>query len=158
AYLHSATMVKAGVYLIARLAPAFADLGAWRPLVISVGVATMLLGAWRALSQHDLKLLLAHGTTSQLGFMVVLLGAGTPETSFAGAVLLLAHGAYKATLFMVVGIVDKQTGSRDIRKLDGLRRPLQRTFIVAAVAAASMAGLPPLLGFIGKESAYEALL
>ncbi len=158
AYLHSATMVKAGVYLVARLAPAFALLGGWRELVVGVGVATMLLGGWRALRQHDLKLLLAYGTVSQLGFMMILLGAGVPEATRAGAVLLLAHGAFKAALFMVVGIVDHQAGTRDLRRLSGLGRRMPATFWVAVVAAASMAGLPPLFGFVAKEAAFEAYL
>ena len=159
AYLHSATMVKAGVYLIARLAPAFAgDVGFWRPLVLAVGATTMIVGGYRALRQHDLKLLLAYGTISQLGFMVVLLGVGLEGATFAGAALLLAHGAFKATLFMVVGIVDHQAHTRDLRRLSGLHRTLRPTFLVAVLAAASMAGLPPLLGFISKEAAFESLL
>jgi multicomponent Na+:H+ antiporter subunit A len=156
AYLHSATMVKAGVYLIARLAPAFADVPLWRPLVIGVGLATMLVGGWRALAQRDLKLLLAHGTTSQLGLLVVLFGAGFAQATLAGAALILAHAAFKAALFMVVGIVDHATGTRDITRLDALHRPLRATFVVAAIAAASMAGLPPLFGFIAKEGAFAA--
>ncbi|HTO00762.1 MAG TPA: hydrogen gas-evolving membrane-bound hydrogenase subunit E [Microthrixaceae bacterium] len=158
AYLHSATMVKAGVYLIARFAPAFADYGLWRPVVLSIGFATMLLGGWRALSQTDLKVLLAHGTTSQLGFMVVLFGLGTPGATLAGATLLLAHGMFKAALFMVVGIVDKQARTRDIRRLDRLWGAMPLTVAAGAISAASMAGLPPLLGFIAKEGALESLL
>ncbi|HUH07490.1 MAG TPA: proton-conducting transporter membrane subunit, partial [Egibacteraceae bacterium] len=159
AYLHSATMVKAGVYLIARLGPAMAVSAAlWRPAVVIVGVATMLLGGYRALRQYDLKLLLAFGTISQLGLMVVLLGIGRPEATAAGVLLLLAHGAFKATLFMVTGVIDHQTGTRDVRRLSGLGRRTPVLFAVAAVAAASMAGLPPLLGFVAKESVYEALL
>ncbi|MPY92879.1 MAG: DUF4040 domain-containing protein [Acidimicrobiia bacterium] len=158
AYLHSATMVKAGVYLVARLAPAFLFVGGVRGLVLAVGVVTMLAGGLRALRQHDLKLLLAFGTISQLGFMVVLLGVGTAEATMAGCVLLLAHGAFKAALFMVVGILDHETGTRDVRELPVLGdgwRPLKA---VAIVAAASMAGVPLVLGFIAKESAYAALL
>ncbi|MBW3601501.1 MAG: DUF4040 domain-containing protein [Actinobacteria bacterium] len=158
AYLHSATMVKAGVYLVARLAPAFGAVVFWRPLVVGVGVATMLVGGWRALRQFDLKLLLAFGTVSQLGFMMALLGAGTPEATFAGVVLLLAHGAFKCALFLVVGIVDHEAGTRDLRRLSGLRHALPITFAVAVVAGASMAGLPPLLGFVAKELAYDGLL
>ena len=157
AYLHSATMVKAGIVVIARFAPSFADVGIWRPLVVVVGLTTMVVGGWRALSQHDLKLLLAHGTVSQLGLMVVLFGLGYPAATAAGAVLLLAHALFKATLFMVVGIVDHQAHTRDLRRLDRLHRPLRATFVLAAIGAASMAGLPPLLGFIAKESAYESL-
>jgi multicomponent Na+:H+ antiporter subunit A len=157
AYLHSATMVKAGIYLIARLAPVFAILPFWRPLVIGVGVATMLIGGWRALAQRDAKLLLAHGTTSQLGLLVVLFGAGYEKATLAGVAVLLAHGAFKAALFMVVGIVDHKAGTRDITRLSGLHRPLRPTFVVALVSVASMAGLPPMLGFVAKEGAFEAL-
>jgi len=158
AYLHSATMVKAGVYLVARFGPAFATDPAWRPLVITVGVLTMLVGAYRALRQHDLKLLLAYGTVSQLGFMMVLFGVGTAKATFAGTALLLAHGVFKAALFMVVGIVDHEAHTRDLRRLNRLYRGMPATFAVAAVAAASMAGLPPLLGFISKEAAFEAFV
>jgi multicomponent Na+:H+ antiporter subunit A len=159
AYLHSATMVKAGVYLIARFAPAFAANEAiWRPLVMGVGVATMLVGGIRALRQHDLKLLLAFGTVSQLGFLVVLFGAGRPGLTFAGCSVLLVHGLFKATLFMVVGIVDHEAHSRDVRVLNGLSRQMPLTFAVGLVAVASMAGLPPLAGFLAKEAALEYLL
>jgi multicomponent Na+:H+ antiporter subunit A len=158
AYLHSATMVKAGIYLIARMAPAFAEVPVWRPLVVTVGVVTMLIGGYRALRQHDLKLLLAFGTISQLGFMVALFGAGTPETVFAGTALLLTHGMFKAALFMIVGIVDHEAHTRDLRRLDGLYRLMPVTFAAAVLASASMAGLPPLLGFIAKEAAFEALV
>ena len=159
AYLHSATMVKAGVYLIARLAPAFAVAVAfWRPLVVGVGLVTMLLGGLRALRQHDLKLLLAYGTVSQLGLMVALVGSGHADLTFAGVALILAHSLFKAALFLVVGIVDHQAHTRDLRALSGLGRRMPATFAVAAVGVASMAGLPPLLGFVSKEAIYEALL
>jgi multicomponent Na+:H+ antiporter subunit A len=160
AYLHSATMVKAGVYLIARFAPAFAEAPVWRPVAITAGLATMLIGGLRAMRQHDLKLLLAHGTTSQLGFLIVLLGLGLPEATMAGCVMLLAHGFFKASLFMVVGIVDHQAHTRDFRRLDrlGMSSPWRPTMAVTAAAAASMAGVPLLFGFIAKESAYEALV
>lgn len=158
AYLHSATMVKAGVYVIARFAPAFALVPVWRPAVIMVGGLTMLVGAYRALRQHDLKLLLAYGTISQLGFMVVLFGIGTADATFAGVALLVAHGLFKAALFMVVGAIDVRTGTRDIRELHNLSRSMRGTFVIATAAVASMAGLPPLVGFIAKEAAYEGLL
>ncbi|MGQ0679160.1 MAG: hydrogen gas-evolving membrane-bound hydrogenase subunit E [Actinomycetota bacterium] len=159
AYLHSATMVKAGVYLIALLAPAFADsVPFWRPLVIGVGLATMLVGGLRALVQHDLKLLLAFGTVSQLGFLVVLVGSGHPDLSFAGVAMILAHGLFKAALFMSVGIIDHQARTRDLRRLSGAHRSLRSTMAVAVVASASMVGLPPLFGFISKEAAFEAVL
>ncbi len=158
AYLHAAAMVKAGVYLVARLAPAFAAVAPWRPLVLTVGIATMLVGGWRSLRQTDLKRLLAFGTVSQLGFLMVLLGAGTHEAALAGAALLLAHGLFKSTLFLAVGVIDHETGTRDLRLLSGLGRRLPLLATVSTLAALSMAGVPPLLGFISKEAAYEAFL
>ena len=158
AYLHAAAMVKAGVYLVARFAPSFAEAPPWRPLVITVGVVTMLVGGWRALRQTDLKRLLAFGTVSQLGFLFVLVGAGTREAALAGAALLLAHGLFKACLFLTVGIIDHETGTRDLRLLSGLGRRLPVLAVAATLAAASMAAVPPLLGFISKEAAYEAFL
>ncbi len=158
AYLHSAAMVKAGVYLIARLAPAFAGFGIWRPLVVTVGLVTMIAGGLRALRPFDLKQLLAFGTISQLGFMVVLLGIGHPEATAAGCALLLAHGLFKAALFMVVGIVDHEAHTRDIRRIPLLGRGWAPARVVGIVSAASMAAIPPLAGFIAKEEAYGALL
>ncbi len=155
AYLHSATMVKAGVYLVARFAPLFAATGSWRAVLLTVGSVTMLIGGLRALRQHDLKLLLAYGTVSQLGFMMLLLGTGDDHIAQAGVVLLLAHAAFKATLFMVVGIVDHEVGTRDIRKLHGFGAGWRPVLIAGVVGAASMAGLPPLFGFISKEKALE---
>lgn len=158
AYLHSATMVKAGVYLIARLAPVFALATIWRPAVLIVGVVTMVAGGLRALRQHDLKLLLAFGTVSQLGLMVVLFGAGTPAATAAGWMLLVAHALFKAALFMVVGVLDRLTGTRDIRELPALGGPWRPVEMASAVSAASMAGLPLAAGFIAKESGYGSLL
>jgi multicomponent Na+:H+ antiporter subunit A len=158
AFLHSATMVKAGIYLIGRFSPAFADVGWWSPVVVAAGLLTMLVGGWSALRQHDLKLLLAHGTVSQLGFIVALFGFGEPHLAFAGSTLIIAHGLFKASLFMVVGAVDHEAGGRDLRKLSGLRRTMPRTFAVAALASASMAAIPPLLGFVAKEAAFDGLL
>ena len=158
AYLHAAAMVKAGVYLVARLAPAFATVAVWRPLVVVVGLATMILGGWRALRQTDLKRLLAFGTVSQLGFLMVLFGAGTRDAAVAGAALLLAHGLFKSCLFLSVGVIDHETGTRDVRVLSGLGRRMPVLAVAATLAAASMAAVPPLLGFISKEAAYEAFL
>lgn len=158
AYLHSATMVKAGVYLVARFAPAFATVPGWRPIVLTLGVLTMILGGLRALRQFDLKLLLAYGTVSQLGFLMVLFGAGLPETTLAGTVLLLAHALFKAALFLVTGVVDHTAHTRDTRRLDGLWRVMPATATVGIIAAASMAGLPPLFGFIAKEEAYTSFV
>ena len=158
AYLHSATMVKAGVYLVARLSPAFHDVAVWRPLTIGVGVATMLWGGHRALRQHDLKLVLAFGTISQLGFLIALFGWGEGELVFAGTAMLLAHALFKATLFMVVGVVDHQAHTRDLRRLSGLGRRLPVVATVAALACLSMVGAPPLLGFLAKEAGFLGYL
>ena len=158
AYLHSATMVKAGVYLVARLAPIVATVGQWRVLILVVGSVTMIIGGLRALRQRDLKLLLAYGTVSQLGFMMLLLGTGEYKIAQAGIVVLLAHGAFKATLFMLVGIIDHQVGTRHIRELHGFGAGWMPVKIMAVIAAASMAGLPPLLGFVAKEKALDTYL
>lgn len=156
AFLHSATMVKAGVYLIARLSPIFATYGPWRPLVLTVGLVTMITGGWRALRQYDLKRILAYGTVSQLGFMVTLFGAGTPEATEAGVVLLLAHALFKAALFLVVGLIDHQAHSRDIRVLGHYGPGWAPPIAVAVASGASMAGIPLLFGFLAKEGAYDA--
>jgi multicomponent Na+:H+ antiporter subunit A len=158
AYLHAAAMVKAGVYLVARLAPAYAHVPAWRTVVLTLGTATMLLGGWRALRERDLKRLLAYGTVSQLGFLTVLTGTGTRVAALAGAAALLAHALFKAPLFLVVGILDHATGTRQTDRLSGLARAMPGVFAVAVAAGASMAGLPPLLGFAAKEAAFTALL
>lgn len=157
-YLHSAAMVKAGVYLVARFAPAFADVGVWRPLVVGVGLVTMVAGGLRALRPLDLKQLLAFGTISQLGFLMVLFGIGQPEATAAGCALLLAHGLFKAALFMVVGVVDHEAHTRDLRDLPVLAAGWTPTRVVALLSAASMAAIPPLAGFIAKEAAYAALV
>ncbi|WP_104525141.1 Na+/H+ antiporter subunit A [Blastococcus atacamensis] len=157
AYLHAAAMVKAGIYLVARLAPGFADVPGWRPVVLGLGVATMLVGGYRALRQYDLKLLLAFGTVSQLGFLMVLVGGGSRELAAAGLAMTLAHALFKSTLFLTVGVIDHATGVRDLRRLSGLGRRLPVLAVIGTLAAASMAGLPPLLGFVGKEAAFTAL-
>ncbi|MFR0638916.1 Na+/H+ antiporter subunit A [Arthrobacter sp. LS16] len=158
AYLHAAAMVKAGVYLIARLAPGFAETGLWVPMTVGIGLLTMLIGGFRALKQYDLKLILAFGTVSQLGFIIAVFGLGTPDAAFAALALTLAHGLFKATLFLSVGIIDHNTGTRDIRKLTGLRHAMPILTTAAGIAAASMAGLPLLLGFVAKEAVYESAL
>ncbi|MCR3723046.1 multicomponent Na+:H+ antiporter subunit A [Prauserella flava] len=157
AYLHAAAMVKAGVYLVARFSPAFADHPAWWIPVVGCGLWTMLLGGFRALRQYDLKTLLAYGTISQLGFLMVMLGSGTWMSALAAGTLILAHGLFKSALFLTVGIIDKRAGTRDIRELSGLGRQWRVLTTLATLAAMSMAGLPPLLGFVGKEVALEAL-
>lgn len=156
AYLHAAAMVKAGVFLVALLGPAVADVTAWRVVLLCTGLATLLLGGWVALRQTDLKLLLAYGTVSQLGLLMVILGAGTRDAALAGAAMVLAHALFKATLFLVVGIVDHTTGTRDLRELSGLGRRAPVLAGVAVLAAASMAGLPPTAGFVAKEAALDA--
>jgi multicomponent Na+:H+ antiporter subunit A len=158
AYLHSATMVKAGVYLVARLAPMFAMTGNWRLVVMVIGATTMAIGGLRALRQTDLKLLLAYGTVSQLGFMMLLLGVGEYHIAEAGLVLILAHALFKAALFMVVGMVDHETGTREITELHGFGSSWRLVQVVAVVSAASMAGIPPLFGFIAKEKALDGYL
>ncbi|HSN37065.1 MAG TPA: Na+/H+ antiporter subunit A, partial [Arthrobacter sp.] len=158
AYLHAAAMVKAGIYLVARLAPGFAGTPPWLPLVLGLGLATMLVGGYRALRQTDIKLILAYGTVSQLGFLMMVVGLGKPDAALAGLGMLLAHGLFKATLFLVVGIIDHQAGTRDIRKLSGVYRSSRALAVVAAVGAASMAGIPPLAGFVAKESVFEAFV
>ncbi len=158
AYLHSATMVKIGVIVVAVLQPAFVDTAPWTPLALALGLTSMLWGAIGALRQVDGKLILAWGTISQLGLMISLLAVGTPKATFAALSILLAHAAFKAALFMVVGEIDVRTGTRDIRELHGLWRSMPIAFAVAVVSAASMAGVPPLLGFAAKEAGIEAAL
>jgi multicomponent Na+:H+ antiporter subunit A len=158
AYLHAAAMVKAGVYIVARLAPGFADTAFWLPMVLGLGLATMLVGGYRALRQTDIKLILAYGTVSQLGFLTMVVGLGKPDAALAGLAMLLAHGLFKATLFLVVGIIDHQAGTRDIRKLSGVFRSSRALAVVAGIGAASMAGVPLLGGFVAKESVLEAFV
>ncbi len=158
AYLHAAAMVKAGIYLVARFAPGYADSAGWLPVLVSLGVFTMLVGAWRSLRQYDIKLMLAYGTVSQLGFLMVVVGFGTRDTALAGAALLLAHALYKAALFLVVGIIDHRAGTRDFRKLSGIGRSNPALAVIAAIAVASMMGLPPLLGFVAKEAVFTAFI
>jgi multicomponent Na+:H+ antiporter subunit A len=158
AYLHAAAMVKAGIYLVARLAPGFAETAFWLPVVLGLGLATMLVGGYRALRQTDIKLILAYGTVSQLGFLTMVVGLGEPDAALAGLALLLAHGLFKATLFLVVGIIDHQAGTRDLRKLSGVYGSSRALAVVAAIGAASMAGIPPLAGFVAKESVFEAFI
>ena len=158
AYLHAAAMVKAGIYLVARLAPGFSGTEYWQPVVLGLGLATMLVGGYRALRQTDIKLILAYGTVSQLGFLAMVVGLGTPDAALAGLAMLLAHGLFKATLFLVVGIIDHQSGTRDVRKLSGVFRSSRALGVVAGIGAASMAGVPLLGGFVAKESVLEAFV
>lgn len=158
AYLHSATMVKAGVLLVAITAPALSAVGLWTPLGTTLGLASMIWGGIGALRHHDAKLVLAWGTVSQLGLMIALLSLDDPKATFAAIALLVAHAVFKAALFMVVGEVDVRTGTRDITRLGGLWRSMPLAALAAGVSAASMAGLPLVLGFPAKEAAIEAVL
>jgi multicomponent Na+:H+ antiporter subunit A len=158
AYLHSATMVKAGVYLLARLSPVLGGTDAWTAIVAPFGAATMVLGGLLALRQTDIKRILAYSTVSALGVLTALIGIATPEAAVAAMVFLLGHSLYKGALFLVAGAVDHETGARDVSRLGGLRAAMPQTALAAGLAAFSMAGLPPAIGFIGKESLYEAAL
>ena len=157
AYLHSATMVKAGVYLLMRLNPVLGDTAAWQILLPFFGGLTMLTGALLAIRQNDLKLMLAYTTVSSLGLLVMLTGFGSDHAIEAAVLYLVAHSLFKGALFMVAGIIDHETGTRDVTKLGGLRRAMPVTFAAALAAAISMAGLPPFFGFLAKEEIYYAL-
>ena len=152
AFLHSATMVKAGIFLMARMNPAMGGTDLWFSLLTGFGMATMLLGAYLGLKQNDLKALLAYSTVSQLGVMMAMIGQDIPEAFKALVIAVLAHALYKSALFMVAGIVDHETGTRDLRRLGGLRKAMPASFAVAAMAGLSMAGLPPMFGFLAKET------
>ncbi len=158
AYLHSATMVKAGVYLLARFTPVLGGTMLWHNTLVIVGGATMLMGAYLAPRQGDLKRLLAYSTVSALGTLVLLLGIGTTIAFKAAVVFLIVHSVYKGALFMVAGIVDHEAGTRQIEQVSGLRHAMPITTVAAMLAAFSFAGMPPLFGFIGKELIYEAKL
>lgn len=158
AYLHSATMVKAGVYLLARLHPALGGTEVWTVLLCGFGTITMLTGACAALVQTDLKRILAYATVSVLGTLTLLLGVGTPQAAKAAVVYLLAHSLYKGALFLVAGCIDHAAGTRDIRHLGGLARAMPVTTTAAVLASLSLAGIPPFFGFVGKEVYYEALI
>ncbi len=157
AYLHSATMVKAGVYLLMRLNPVMGDTPAWEILLPFFGGITLLVGAVLAIRQSDLKLMLAYTTVASLGLLVMLTGFGSPYAIEAAVLYLVAHSLFKGALFMVAGIIDHEAGTRDVTKLGGLRSVMPITFVAALFAAISMAGLPPFFGFLAKEEIYAAL-
>ena len=156
AYLHSATMVKAGVFLIARLNPALSGPEIWHIILISFGAVTMLMGAAMAIGQNDLKRILAYTTVSALGIMVFLIGMGGKYAITAAITFLAVHALYKGGLFLVAGAIDHETGTRDVRYLSGLRKYLPFITIAAVLAALSYSGIPPFFGFIAKELIYEA--
>lgn len=157
AYLHSATMVKAGVYLLARLTPVLAGTALWTGILVPVGALTMVVGSVYALTQTDLKRILAYTTVSSLGMMVMLLGVGSPLALWAVPVVILAHGCYKGALFMVAGNLDHEAGTRDVTRLGGLAKKLPFTFIAALLAVISAVGLFPMLGFTAKELLIETV-
>ncbi len=158
AYLHSATMVKAGVFLLARLYPALGGSEPWFWLVTLTGLATLLVGAYLAVFQHDLKGLLAYSTISHLGLITMLFGLDEDLAVVAGVFHILNHATFKASLFMAAGIIDHETGTRDMRRLGGLIRPMPITSALGIVAAAAMAGVPLLNGFLSKEMFFAETL
>jgi len=155
AYLHSATMVKAGVFLMARMWPALSGTDAWFYIVATVGLITMVVGALIALFKDDLKALLAFSTVSHLGLLTMLLGFGTEKAAVAAVFHIINHLTFKAALFMTAGIVDHETHTRDIKRLGGLRHLMPVTFLIGTVAALSMAGIPFFNGFLSKEMMLE---
>jgi len=155
AYLHSATMVKAGLFLMARLWPVLAGTDAWFAIVATAGLITMVLGAVIALFKSDLKALLAFSTVSHLGLVTMLLGFGTEIAAVVAVFHIINHATFKAALFMTAGIIDHEAGTRDIRALGGLRRAMPVTFVIGTLAALSMAGMPFLNGFLSKEMMLE---
>ena len=158
AYLHSATMVKAGFYLLARLNPVLGGTTEWIYIVSLAGIITMLLGSYLSITQKDIKAILAYTTINALGVLVLLMGIDTRLSIKAALLFLFVHAFYKAALFMVAGMIEKKTGTRDISLLGGLRKQMPLTFLVTLLLVLSMAGLPPMLGFLGKELIYEAKL
>ncbi|UAW99217.1 monovalent cation/H+ antiporter subunit A [Halopseudomonas nanhaiensis] len=158
AYLHSATMVKAGVFLLARLYPALSDTDLWFFLVSIAGMATLLLGAFTALFKHDLKGLLAYSTISHLGLITLLFGLDTELAAVAAVFHIINHATFKASLFMAAGIIDHETGTRDMRRINGLWRFMPHTATLAMVAASAMAGVPLLNGFLSKEMFFTETL
>ncbi len=156
AYLHSATMVKAGVFVLLRFQPALGGTDEWFQLVTGIGLATMLMGAAVALFKHDLKGLLAYSTISHLGLITALAGIGTPMALIAAVFHIVNHAVFKASLFMAAGIIDHETGTRDMRRLSGLARVMPITATLAIIASGAMAGVPLLNGFLSKEMFFEA--
>jgi len=154
-YLHAATMVKAGIFLLGRMLPLFSAAWLWTGVLVPIGLATFLLGAYQAMTATDLKAILAHSTVSTLGLFTAIYGLASPEQDALG---IFAHATYKGALFLIAGIVEHATHTRDIRQLGGLRQRMPMTFVVAVVAALSMAGVYPTLGFHAKEAFYESLL
>ncbi len=158
AFLHASTMVKCGIYLIARFALLGSAFAFWLPTVLAVGVVSMFVGGYRAIRARDLNLLLAFGTVNQLGLLVVLFGIGTAATDRAAWMLLVAHAGFKSSMFMVVGIVERNTRTNVIGAIPRLGRDWRGLQVAAAIAAASMVGIPTMAGAVGKDASYVALL
>ena len=158
AYLHSAAMVKLGVFLLVRLWPALAGTDAWMWVIGTAGLVTLVFGAYVAIFQHDLKGLLAYSTVSHLGLATALLGLNSPLALVAAVFHVMNHATFKASLFMAAGIIDHESGTRDIRRLSGLYRFMPITATLAMVAAAAMAGVPLLNGFLSKEMFFSESL
>lgn len=157
AYLHAAAVVKAGIFLLMRFSPAFADVPIWNALLICIGLFTSLFGGYLAVGQDDLKRLMAYSTVSQLGLIVAAVGVGTAFALGAAVVHTITHALFKSGLFMVVGVIDRATGTRDVRRLPHLARAMPAMFVVTVLGAASIAGVPPMLGFISKEGLLGAM-
>ncbi|GAA4828828.1 DUF4040 family protein [Garicola koreensis] len=158
AYLHAAAMVKAGIYLLLRFSPVFEGVVIWQSMLIIGGLITALIGALFALQRHDIKEIMAYSTVSQLGFLVAIIGIGTPTAIAAALIHVVAHALFKSSLFMMVGLIEHEAGSRDIRVLNGLRRTMPVSFVITLVASLSMAGVPPLFGFVSKENLLKGFL
>lgn len=156
AYLHSATMVKAGIYLLARLTPVLGNTPVWQATLMLAGAITMIVGSFLALTQTDLKKILAYTTVSALGILVLLVGLGTDLAFKAAVIFIVVHSFYKGSLFMIAGALEKTLGTRDIRQMGGLWKIMPVTTVATILTLLSMAGLPPFLGFIGKEIIYDA--
>ncbi|MCD8540614.1 MAG: Na(+)/H(+) antiporter subunit A, partial [Leadbetterella sp.] len=158
AYLHSATMVKAGIFILARFTPILGGTPLWQWILMGVGGFTMVYASIVSLAKRDLKGVLAYSTISALGVLTFLLGLGTDHAVIAACVFLLAHALYKAPLFLVTGIIDHETGTRDLTRLSGLGKALWPAALAGGLAALSSAGVPLTFGFIGKDLIYEATL
>ncbi|WP_245554879.1 DUF4040 family protein [Nesterenkonia alba] len=158
AYLHAAAMVKAGIYLLLRFAPVFEGVAIWQSLLIICGLITALIGALFALQRHDIKEIMAYSTVSQLGFLVAVIGIGTPTAIAAAIIHVVAHALFKSSLFMMVGIIEHEAHSRDIRELNGLRKTMPVSFVITVLGCLSMAGVPPLFGFVSKENLLKGFL
>src|SRR5690606_29979826 len=157
-YLHSATMVKAGIYLLARFTPVLGDVPVWNNTLMIAGGFTMLYAAFHSIFKKDLKEILAYSTISALGMLVFLLGLGTAEALLAMVLYIIIHALYKARLFLVTGVIDYETGTRDITRLSGLRKVMMPVAIAGLLAMLSNSGIPPTLGFVGKDLIYASTL